>query len=38
LHATEMIATRATNTMASGIFTPILTTLDAKSTKSKAPA
>jgi DNA repair protein RecN (Recombination protein N) len=38
LHATEMIATQATNTMASGIFTPILTTLDAKSTKSKAPA
>ena len=38
LHATEMIATQATNTPASGIFTPILTALDAKSTKSKALA
>jgi DNA repair protein RecN (Recombination protein N) len=38
LHATEMIAAQAINTPASGIFTPILTTLDAKSTKSKALA
>ncbi|MEY4585452.1 MAG: hypothetical protein RJB10_1949, partial [Pseudomonadota bacterium] len=38
LHAIEMIATQAENTPASGIFTPILTTLDAKSTKSKALA
>ncbi len=36
LHATEMIAIQATNTTTIGIFTPILTTLDAKSTKSKA--
>ncbi len=36
LHATEMIAIQATNTTTRGIFTPVLTTLDAKSTKSKA--
>jgi DNA repair protein RecN (Recombination protein N) len=36
LHATEMIAIQATNTKTRGIFTPALTTLDAKSTKSKA--
>jgi DNA repair protein RecN (Recombination protein N) len=36
LHATEMIAIQATNTTIRGIFTPVLTTLDAKSTKSKA--
>ncbi|MEY3783067.1 MAG: putative repair ATPase, partial [Pseudomonadota bacterium] len=36
LHATEMIAIQATNTKTRGIFTPVLTTLDAKSTKSKA--
>jgi DNA repair protein RecN (Recombination protein N) len=38
LHAAEMIATQADNTLDNGIFTPILTTLDAKSTKSKAIA
>ena len=38
LHAAEMIAAQAINTPAIGIFTPILTTLDAKSTKSKALA
>ncbi|MEQ1536414.1 MAG: DNA repair protein RecN [Burkholderiaceae bacterium] len=38
LHAAEMIATQAINKPANGIFTPILTTLDAKSTKSKALA
>ena len=38
LHATEMIAAKATNTPATGIFNPILEVSNAKPTKNKALA
>jgi DNA repair protein RecN (Recombination protein N) len=38
LHATEMIATQSTNTTATGIFSPISSSLDVKSSKNKALA
>jgi hypothetical protein len=38
LHATEMIATQAVNTLDNGKLAPVLSILDAKSTKNKALA
>jgi DNA repair protein RecN (Recombination protein N) len=38
LHATEMIATQAVNTLNNGKLAPVLSILDAKSTKNKALA